>query len=103
MSCWEASNPSGLDCLLTEGTGETGSRERRSGPNKKDETRESGRSTISVTEGSLLELLLEGEMGGGGGNSRLRTFMACPNEPESFCDAVGLELETGGGISSMSE
>ena len=102
MSCWERSNPTGLDCLLTEGIGEAGSRERRSGPNKKDETRESGRSTISVTEGSLLELLLEGEMGGGG-NSRLRTFMACPNEPESFCDAVGLELEAGGGISSISE
>ena len=56
-----------------------------------------------MTEGSLLELLLEGEIGGGGGKSRLRTLIACPNEPESFCDAVGLELEAGGGISSMSE
>ena len=99
MSCWEASNPIGLDCLLTDGRDKAGSREAKSGPNKKDDTRESGRSTISETEGSLLELLLEGETGGG--NSRLRTLIA--NEAESFCDAAGLELEGGGGISSMSE
>ena len=101
MSYWEASNPTGLDCLLTEGRDKGGSRASNSGPNKKDETRESGRSTISVTEGSLLELLLEGEIGGG--KNRLRTLIACPNELESICAVVGLELEGGGGISSMSE